>query len=423
MSDSSVIIGTPISVTQLVAEIAAQVPPGPPGPAGPAGPAGPTGSGPGTDLSTYTVKAPWVGTTARSMQSRAGEVVNLLDFTGFDVTGENDNTAVLQAAANQVPAGGALILLPTGSIVLDGTVSLPSNTLLEGRGAATSIYVPSPAAGAAFANKNPTGDHDITIGKLALRTAGQGPSWGAFHHINFTGVLRPTIEDVLATGGGNLTAFIGTTSSVIARCRALNMSNCCYDHWGGTTDARVTDCWGSTVQGVAASFCAMITGLTTGGADIPASGLTLDGCHFFMGGDGGSAVEVNSGASSQGAVTMCSISQCYIGMLPGCTARGLHFTGHGGYHLASYCRLDGCGNTNMAPAVMVESGGTSGVPVGVDIVNMLIKDWNVSPSQVAPISHYGTGGSVVRNVGISSSQPLINGNIDPSNDVAFNRSM
>lgn len=141
---SGTVLGTPISMAQLVVQLTPLLPRGPAGTAGAAGATGPTGAtgaqGPaGTlgagDASANLVK-PW-DAAGRTFAARAKDVANVLDFVtaGIDPTGTSDSTAAIQAALGQARA----VEMPSGTYSVSSLTLTTPNQLLFGHGRKTRL--------------------------------------------------------------------------------------------------------------------------------------------------------------------------------------------------------------------------------------------------------------------------------------------
>ena len=83
----------------------------------------------GVDLSGSPVTAAG-GSTARTLATRAADVVNVLDY-GADPTGVADSAPAFTAAMNAVPGGAwGQVVVPKGSYLLDSFVNEPSGRLI-----------------------------------------------------------------------------------------------------------------------------------------------------------------------------------------------------------------------------------------------------------------------------------------------------
>lgn len=84
------------------------------------------------DASQVTYTLPYTGASSRTLSSRLGERVSVLDF-GADPTGVIDSTAAIQAAIDEVYAeGGGEVWLPAGSYKTSSTITLKRHVSLVG---------------------------------------------------------------------------------------------------------------------------------------------------------------------------------------------------------------------------------------------------------------------------------------------------
>jgi len=75
-------------------------------------------------------------TTARSLEDRFGDVVNVLDY-GADNTGATDASTEIQAALN---SGGKMVYVPAGTYKLDSNLSVPQGVSIKGDGQGVTIF-------------------------------------------------------------------------------------------------------------------------------------------------------------------------------------------------------------------------------------------------------------------------------------------
>lgn len=75
-------------------------------------------------------------TTARSLEDRFGDVVNVLDY-GADNTGATDASTEIQAALN---SGGKMVYVPAGTYKLDSNLSVPQGVSIKGDGQGVTVF-------------------------------------------------------------------------------------------------------------------------------------------------------------------------------------------------------------------------------------------------------------------------------------------
>jgi hypothetical protein len=207
----------------------------------------------GMDASTSLVTSAWPGAAPRTQAARASEVINVLDWSGFDIKGMHDNTAALREAAAQVPVEGGVIELPAGTILLSDAIPLRSLTTVRGKGRATRLFASptwpdqSPSAQADrssgncfFQNLNyaaPTiTDRDITIQDLCF-------DYGAYlvasaHTLGFRMMRRLQILNCFMLGGDSGTSILASDDVLTMGC-SLQGQQTGLDHWEGCTNVRV----------------------------------------------------------------------------------------------------------------------------------------------------------------------------------------
>jgi hypothetical protein len=202
------------------------------------------------------------GTTSRSAQDRAADVVNVKDF-GANGDGVTNDTTAIQAALNAVPATGARVLWPPGNYIINATLLVSSHTFCYGPGATITagagFVSGSTTNWAMMVNKNypasPTNsytlDSDIHFHQLSFSYVNkQNVAGGGTHAIRMRCVTRVTVIDCNFAYGNDGTAFIHCDDTAVEMCRATAMENAAFDHWEQPRSARVINNY-ATVTGPA----------------------------------------------------------------------------------------------------------------------------------------------------------------------------
>ena len=164
---------------------------------------------------------------------------------------------------------------PTATYATANTLSIPSNTLIEGN-KATLLAVPGfPTNAHMLVNQNNGAttltDHDIIVRELTLDYGSSGAG-GASHAINFAFVRNVAVEDCTfqCRGAGDAVALIGCYNTVTDGCTAYGFTNCAYDHWWGPNNARVVNCYAETAS--SSQIALFNPDATTGTANYQAEG-------------------------------------------------------------------------------------------------------------------------------------------------------
>jgi hypothetical protein len=184
--------------------------------------------------------------------------------------GDGDAAPALQQAVDAMAAGGGTLRLAPGEYRLGRTVRLPSGILLDGPGAVL-FEAPGGPGGEAWvrgavegrisrfallANRHHAADaltdRDIALRRLTLEY--RGPQRGDAHAIAMRQVEGVSVSECRFLGGGNGTAFLSCRETVVERCEARQTLNCAYDHWEGSSDGVVRDCFAHCATGYGILF-------------------------------------------------------------------------------------------------------------------------------------------------------------------------
>jgi hypothetical protein len=357
------------------------------------------------DVSDCTV-LPGGATAARTLAARFGEVVNVLDWAGFDPTGAHDNTTIIQAAANAVPTSGGVLLLPMGTVAMK-LVSLNSNTTVRGQGRGT-IVVP------ALPWPNGTVNSDASSWNCFFQNANFAASvltdtniiiedivfnYGSYinsnaHCIQFRMASSIVVRNCMMNGGANATAMVACDNTLIVGCTSTNAQNACFDHWEGCTNVRVIGNHAVMPAGYGTAGI-QVSGVGTEGQVCTSSGIAVCGNTVIASTGNGPAIVFNSLAPGS-AVNDGTISGNIVknGMIL--------LDGSGSNHVVTGNVIDG---PNAALWLRSGAGGIiTGCQVnGNTVANAVVIGGNISPVHVdgtnnAVSNTTVTGG--IRNVGI-----------------------
>jgi hypothetical protein len=195
--------------------------------------------------------------------------INVQDF-GADPTGNDVASKWIQAAADEVPDEGGVLLIPPGIYAVNTPIFIKSNTKIMMYGAtlraALPWVLPRPSQTPywnvghfMFTNVNHGAtivDENIEIwgGTFDYRPMSQSDAPGGGRHaVHFRAVRNVKVAHGTCYGGEDYTAFLRCDDTLVLGCSAYDYENCAYDHWSGAKNARVIGCFGrsaNTVQHV-----------------------------------------------------------------------------------------------------------------------------------------------------------------------------
>jgi hypothetical protein len=218
--------------------------------------------------------------------------INVQDF-GADPTGNDIATKWIQAAADEVPDDGGVLLIPPGIYKCNGAVFLKSNTIVMAHGA-TFLTVPyaefAVMSGffpvrSIFSNVNfeatePT-DENIEIwgGTFDYRPMGTVPGGGA-HALNFQHVRNVKVGHGTLYAGEDYIAARACNDVLVIGCSAYDFENCAWDFWWGCKNVRVIGCYSESNQAVQhANFQCSNIAYPSGQV---ADGFLLQGCQMVV---------------------------------------------------------------------------------------------------------------------------------------------
>ena len=169
-----------------------------------------------------------------------------------------DDTANIQTAATSLGlAGGGTLQLGAGTFIVSSPVALWSDTRVTGSSAGTiitasAVWVDPGLYGTDpfmfFTNVNyaavPAIDQNIIIEGLQFNWTHQNT--GAAHSIRFVSASNIIVRDSIFQNGGDATAMVGCSNTLVTGCSSFGALNCPFDHWGGTSNARVIGNYATT---------------------------------------------------------------------------------------------------------------------------------------------------------------------------------
>lgn len=235
-------------------------------------------------------------------------VYNVKDY-GAVGDGVTDDSLAFQSAIDDMPSTGGILLIPPASgshYVLDRCLRHKSNVTVVGSGHAsllknTAAFVSAADYGGAsmWLNANSEGSEsssvefagayrDSKIGFVNVHIdVSANPSGGGGHAIFHRAAQTVKITNCWFKGGGDGTAAITCDDHLVDACTAIEQLNCCYDHWGGSTNCRVVNSYGRTAATAAAqvvNFNGIRTGTGGRGGEVwTADGFLLSNCDLYAG--------------------------------------------------------------------------------------------------------------------------------------------
>ena len=223
---------------------------------------------------------------------------------GVPNDGITDATAALRAAAQAVPDSGGTLRLAPGRYLVSETIFIKGGTSLVGNGATLVAHTkfrptperltPSGRSMMLLANVGHGGDRirDERISVVGVGFDLDGVPRGDFHAVSIRKARGVRVLQCNFKGGGDATAFLACEDTQVAFCHAVGTINCAYDHWEGTSDALVHDCFADCAGGYGILF--------TGAGTVPGDNETarnLVARHNVISG------------SREAGIWICSLSQ------------------------------------------------------------------------------------------------------------------
>lgn len=166
--------------------------------------------------------------------------------------GVADDAAALNAAIDEMAAGGGTLRLAPGRYRLSRPVALRSGMTLLGQEATLFIgrewaapKPPAPGSKLALVTNRNWGATEITDADMAvrgLRLAYEGEQRGDAHAIEFRRARGVVVAGCAFRGGGNGTAMLACSGTLVEDCTSQGTLNCAYDHWEGSSDGTVRRC-------------------------------------------------------------------------------------------------------------------------------------------------------------------------------------
>jgi hypothetical protein len=213
------------------------------------------------------------------------------------------DVAHLQAALNAVPGSGGILIIPAGTYFVSTSLFVHSNTHILCTQGVTIKAAATWDGGRQFLFTNPNydalslTDHDITVEGCSFDFTGSNIDNGGAHAMNFRMVSRVKVNRVNCTNGGDCTALLATSDTVVENSSASGIKNACWDAWDAPAHGRVVNNYcmvhggngilvtgtntGNATAGVATDFVVeenmVVADGTAAGAGIWANGLGLAG--------------------------------------------------------------------------------------------------------------------------------------------------
>lgn len=343
-------------------------------------------------------------TTARTLGARFSDVINVKDY-GAVGDGTATDTAAIRLALAAVPASGAQVFFPKGTYKINGMMTLPSNVHLYGP-EATILSAAGNAweSGAGITSAFYSVGSNITIeGMHWSFPYGNATYGGAYAHIlEFVGTTRVVIKDNVSDGGANFSSFQGGSDSLVIGNRATNVSNACYDHWGGAQDARVIGNYCSVWSGGGVGTSGInFTGINTNQTAANSRGfIATDNVIYVHNAVGSAGITVNGHATGgTDDVSIISHNQIFVNNV---SAWGILVLGQAHHGIISENYIQG-GTTAVGNYSAI---GVFGPPATHwQILNNVVNNWQAGAAGI--FQNSTAGGSLLFNKAYSSSSPLI----------------
>ena len=262
-------------------------------------------------------------TTARDLQTRLSEVINVKDY-GAAGDGVTDDTTALQAA---LTAGtGKAVFIPAGTY-LTGTVSVGSNTLVFGVGAASILKAKASLNSWVLTNSIPVaGNTNITLRDFLVDGNKASQASGSRYGVYFSRVSRSLVSNVVCQNCGQDGMLMGSSASAT-----------------GCSDIVVRD-------------CLFLTNDRNGISNVAGDRITVDGCTVI--GCAGTSATENDGIDfepndSTQSVSYCRIVNCTVRSVGGAAKSGCGIgmvNAVGGTmvgNVVEHCIVTGCGSEGI----------------------------------------------------------------------------
>ena len=257
-------------------------------------------------MSRRRVLAAMASTFAVSCATVASAQSTTIDTGRLNVPndGVTDATAALKAAAKAVPDAGGTLRLAPGRYLVSETIFIKGGTTATGDRATLVAHrnfrptperlTPSGRSMMLLANVGHGGDRicDERISVVGVAFDLDAVRRGDFHAISIRKARGVRVLHCNFKGGGDATAFLACEDTEVAFCHAVGTINCAYDHWEGTSDALVHDCFVDCAGGYGILF--------TGAGTVPGDNETarnLVARHNVISG------------SREAGIWICSLSQ------------------------------------------------------------------------------------------------------------------
>lgn len=323
-----------------------------------------------------------------------GPEINVKSY-GAKGNGTTDDTAAITAALAVISGnGGGTLVFPSGTYLVSTTqMALSSNTRITGIGGAKLVSTSTTVG--AFQG---TSISNVQIDNLSF-------SWpildqSPIHILDFTTATNVRILNNNSDGAGNFTAMRGTTKTLEQGNYVTGVSNACYDHWQGFTDAQVINNYCSTAVLLAhGNFGIAFTGINTDGTAANSSGGVAIGNVIYINSWNGQGIVVN-GHASGGTDDDIIISNNKITVTNSTGNWGILVTDHAN-NIEIHDNIFIGSNTSSTYSAI----GAFSTATNVRIHDNQAINWNVATNSI--FDNTTVGGSLVNNVAYGSTGALL----------------
>ena len=309
----------------------------------------------------------------------------------------SDVTPLLATDAASLTSGGTIVF-PSGNYVVSGVTELLSNTRIRCEKASTITAAPS----ASWPASTVSSAFEATSGSN-FEISGCHFSWplvpGQTSHIlNFVGVSNLNVTNNISNGGGDFLAVIGSTNTWARDNTATNVTNGCYDHWGGFTDVHVIGNYCSTLSTAAGGVAGIaFTGIATGGGVATSIGYEAVGNTIYINNNDAQGININ-GHASGGTDDHGRIIGNKIVVQSGARAWGILVVGHAN-------NIEISDNVCSGNASAYSCVGAFTPATGVSVHDNTATNWQGGSNGI--YANTSVGGTLHDNMAYGSSSPLL----------------
>lgn len=328
--------------------------------------------------------------------------INVKDF-GAKGDGSDATVAFQAAAAAATAASGGNIFVPAGSYTITGAVTLSSNTRVYGAGAGSVITQSGTWGGGVMSGAGTSSAFNCANAASGIQIERLNFSYatgnGATHILEFTNCSHIKISNNMSNGAGDLVAIIGGSDVVEIGNTATNISNSCYDQWGGALDVRVIGNYCSTFSGAGAGLGAIqFTGINTDGSAASTIGFVAYGNQIYINNANAPQCFIINGHASSGTDKSVLVANNRCVVQGGNSSWGVLVTGKGlnGIIEGNYFE----GNAGSFSAIAVQSPAAN-----FTLSNNIAYNWQAGAAGV--FQYTGTSGTVRGNRSYSGSSPTL----------------